>query len=276
MKSKVFILSIICLFLTSSLFSQNNSSLFILDKKDFIPQKTDIIKQCNELTHNNTKKYPYRIKGFKNDIILSESMVDSLLPIIDVNISPNTNKKTLFFEIIKDKILLWSPLGAWFSWIINDNEKIKPKNQEDKKQPTTYNLMIFGSNDRSVIIKDQINSALGQDYIFTLHFFPQERYYYPYIGYNENGKDIIKDCSGKIYNSLEELITDKFGSLNNYIVLYNKSIEKKLFAIPAQNKMTKQYSVFYFFNDGTYWDTNQACIVTSSFEKFLEEYTMII
>lgn len=177
-----------------------------------IPLVEDIESQLIAITTMKNKTKGKSVE-FKETQELGESMIADLTPIIFMGICPDSlNNKKIDIRFYGDRIILWSPTGFYYPWHYVDLSYRK------------YNLYTKGVKERTEHIKKVINDLLPRKYLITISLFPSQRFYYPYIGYYENDNLVIFNDYGERYNSIDELLTDKFGSIEKYIETYKKDV----------------------------------------------------
>lgn len=154
------------------------------------------------------------IKNFNSNlgsINLKESDIMSLIPIVPLRIYPDTIANKFRSEIKQnDGIELWNN-GYIHAWNFKRSS-----------------LCVEYGNNRAYHFKKNIESIRDTiDCLYFIYFLNNERYWYPYLAYNKDGKDVIIDKQGKEFNSVEDVIINHYGSIEKYIGLYKAETKWK-------------------------------------------------
>ena len=197
-------------------FAQHNNHI-VMPESLQLPTKVEISRQANEWLERGPKRARNLDFAPTSTMEINDSIVKTLTPIVFVRIYPDTlDNNILKTEVMEDVISLWYTGGYRFSWTY------KPGTSQ-----FGFNLNSTGVSGRTDKIKHEINNLLPREYL--LSFFPTKtlRWHFNYIGYSENGLLLIKDAQGNSFDTLEDLIISRYGSIEDYVMLYKYEEPKK-------------------------------------------------
>jgi hypothetical protein len=203
----------------SSIYGRAQNNQVTLPESLHLPSKAEIARQLSEQLEDEKRIRKRKIiTSFRptDYVKLNDSIINTLVPIIFVKIYPDTlDNDILKTEVMDDDIVLWSSEGYHYSWY------------KSPKQFNKYNLNHIGTVGKAAKIKDEINSMLPREYLFSFFPIKNNRWRYDYVGYSEDGVLLIKDAQGNTFSNLKDLIIKRYGSIADYVMLYKSEVHKK-------------------------------------------------
>lgn len=129
---------------------------------------------------------------------ISASMVDAVLPMVNLEINIDEKTNSVLFKIDKSfPVYLWHPEGVVVTWESND----------------AYNK-IGGGYQVGSKAKEFVHKFLDEPYVFNI---AEQIMDFKYIGVMRDGKMVVYDRDGNQYDGIEDMILKKYGSVKGYI-----------------------------------------------------------
>ncbi|MBK5722124.1 hypothetical protein JGH11_14700 [Dysgonomonas sp. Marseille-P4677] len=159
-------------------------------------------------------------KPFSTDKeIKSDKLEGSVEGIINIKDSQSKNLFLSFkyINVKNDSIFLWDANQTEYIAYLPEKENFY-KVIISKTAPPIYSIIKSDSLSLSII-----NEKIPSNYkdAFLLSLFPNEIFNYKYFGYKDkDGKSFFFTTDGQIFDSLNLLIEYHFGSVENYIQIY--------------------------------------------------------
>ena len=198
-----------------SICSYAQQNQIVLPSSLHLPSKSEISRQFNEWLELKRKRTANLDFDPAPSIVINDSIVKSLTPIVFVRIYPDTlDNNTLRAEVMERYIALWYSGGYSFRWVYDDRFPLFARA-----------LNPIGVRSVTDNIKNEINKLLPREYLLAFFSRGDDIWLFNHIGYSENGMLFIRNIQGGgYYDSLEDLIISRYGNVENYVRVWRATV----------------------------------------------------